>query len=522
MASAAARIDELEQANALLRETVGELRRKLEWYERQLFHRTSERRLVFDPDLQRDLFERFGLELPPEREPEEETVVVRRRGPKRRSGATNDSGLRFDENVPVETIEVDDPAIAAIPEDRRVAIGEKVVHRLAQRPGSYVVLRYVTKTWKIKDSKELVSPAPPANVLERSVADVSLLAGILTDKFAWHIPLYRQHQRLEAAGIAVSRSSLTNWARGAIELLRPIYDAQCRSVLESALIAMDETSIKAGRTGPGKMRGAYFWPIFGDRKEIVFPYAPSRAHRHVEAFLGDYEGKLLSDGYQAYEAYAVARGDAVTRASCWAHCRREFENAKSSDPVRCNEALELIGGLYAHEKTIRKEKLTGAAKLAWRREHSVPIVEAFWEWIGAIRGDPSRRPKDPVLLAANYAHNQRAGLEVFLSDPDMPIDTNHLERALRVIPMGRRNWLFCWTELGAEHVGIIQSLIATCRLHGVDPWTWLVDVLQRVASHPAKDVAQLTPRLWKDRFAADPMTSDIGKGQATPTQRLAA
>ena len=116
-------------------------------------------------------------------------------------------------------------------------------------------------------------------------------------------------------------------------------------------------------------------------------------------------------------------------------------------------------------------------QLVWRREHSLPIAEAFWEWIKAIREDPSRRPKDPVLLAANYAHNQRAGLEVFLSDPDMPIDTNHLERALRVIPMGRRNWLFCWTELGAEHVGIIQSLIATCRLHGVDPWTWLVDVL---------------------------------------------
>ena len=188
--------------------------------------------------------------------------------------------------------------------------------------------------------------------------------------------------------------------------------------------------------------------------------------------------------------------------------------------MRCGEALELIGGLYAQERKIRKRGLTGSGKLAWRRERSMPTVEAFWMWIGEIREDPSRRPKDPVLLAANYAHNQRAGLEVFLSDPDVPIDTNHLERALRVIPMGRRNWLFCWTELGAEHVGIIQGLIATCRLHGVDPWTWLVDVLQRVASHPAKDVAQLTPRLWKDHFAADPMTSDIGKGAST--RRIAA
>ena len=93
--------------------------------------------------------------------------------------------------------------------------------------------------------------------------------------------------------------------------------------------------------------------------------------------------------------------------------------------------------------------------------------------------------------------------------PDVPIDTNHLERALRVIPMGRRNFLFCWTELGAQHVGIVQSLIVTCRLQGIDPYTYLVDVLQRVGEHPASRVSELTPRLWKTLFAANPMRSDL-------------
>ena len=101
------------------------------------------------------------------------------------------------------------------------------------------------------------------------------------------------------------------------------------------------------------------------------------------------------------------------------------------------------------------------------------------------------------------------GLEVFLADPDVPIDTNHLERALRAIPMGRKNWLFCWTELGAKHVGIIQSLLVTCRLHGIDPYTYLVDVLQRVGQHPASRVAELTPRLWKQHFADNPLRSDL-------------
>ena len=100
---------------------------------------------------------------------------------------------------------------------------------------------------------------------------------------------------------------------------------------------------------------------------------------------------------------------------------------------------------------------------------------------------------------------------MFLSNPALPLDTNHLERALRVIPMGRKNYLFCWSELGAEQLGILQSLMATCRLQGVNPYHYLVDVLQRVALHPAKDVLDLTPRVWKEKFADKKLTSDLDK-----------
>lgn len=103
-------------------------------------------------------------------------------------------------------------------------------------------------------------------------------------------------------------------------------------------------------------------------------------------------------------------------------------------------------------------------------------------------------------------------MEVFLDDPEVPIDTNHLEHGLRPIPMGRHNWLFCRSEVGAEHVGIIQSLITTCQLQGLDPYTYLVDVLQRVGIHPASRVLELTPRLWKAHFADDPLPSDIERG----------
>jgi transposase len=145
----------------------------------------------------------------------------------------------------------------------------------------------------------------------------------------------------------------------------------------------------------------------------------------------------------------------------------------------------------------------------YRLTHSKPKVEVFFDWLDRQFQRQGFTPSNPFIKALNYVRERRLGLEVFLIDPDVPIDTNHIERALRVIPMGRKSWLFCWTELGARHVGIIQSLVVTCRLHGVDPYTYLVDVLQRVAEHPASRVAELTPRLWKQQFAGNPLRSDL-------------
>ena len=134
---------------------------------------------------------------------------------------------------------------------------------------------------------------------------------------------------------------------------------------------------------------------------------------------------------------------------------------------------------------------------------------AFFGWVFEQRKRLDLLSSDPFAKALVYAAEREASLKIFLGDPDVPIDTNHLERALRVIPMGRRNWLFNWTELGAQHVGVIQSLLVTCRLHGVDPYAYLVDVLQRVSLHPTRDVEELTPRRWKVLFASNPLKSDL-------------
>ena len=275
--------------------------------------------------------------------------------------------------------------------------------------------------------------------------DVSFLAAMLVDKFRYHLPLYRQHQRLQDSGIKVSRGSLTNWAGRAIDLLEPIVQAQAAHVLQSEVLAMDETSIKAGRTAPGKMRQAYFWPVYGDQDEIVFHYAPTRQHHHVETFLNGFKGTLLSDGYAAYEVFAKRHG--LSHAQCWSHCRRNFERAQESEPEAIAAVLALIGSLYAHEKKIRKEHHEGAAKRAYRQQYSTPIVAAFFDWCREQCYRNDLLPKSLLAKAIQYARDRETELKVFVDDPRVPIDTNHLYADIFLMPTLRPKPLISRTAL---------------------------------------------------------------------------
>jgi hypothetical protein len=230
----------------------------------------------------------------------------------------------------------------------------------------------------------------------------------------------------------------------------------------------------------------------------------------VREGLGDSPGNdtvLLSDGYGAYAQYAARTG--ITHAQCWTHTRRYFERAKDIEPAASAEALERIGALYRIEAEIRAQGLTGAAKRDYRLTHAKPLVNAFFAWAERQVERAALLPSNPFTKALHYALERHEALSVYLDDPEVPIDTNHLERALRPIPMGRKAWLFCWSEVGAEAVAILQSLIVTCRLHDIDPYEYLVDVLQRIDRHPAREVHLLTPRLWKQHFAANPLRSDL-------------
>lgn len=266
----------LHAANGDLKEEVKSLRQQLDWLKRQVFGRKSEKIIFDSPD-------QLGLGFFDEdRQPfllRETEEITYSRGKKRRDNTVTDSGLRFDDTVPVEVINVPAPELSGENSDDYEVIGEKVTRRLAQRPGSYVVLEYHQPVVKNKIDKTLKTAIAPGAVLERTFADVSFLAGLLVDKFRYHMPLYRQHQRLADAGITLSRVTLTNYTLRSIELLRPIYDAQWRHILQSRVLAIDETPVKAGRKQkkkrkqPGQMKTTYFWPIYGEAHEVCFSWS---------------------------------------------------------------------------------------------------------------------------------------------------------------------------------------------------------------------------------------------------------
>ena len=322
---------------------IATLRHQLEWFNRQIFGQKSERRLVASSESQLSLGEEFTAKSEQLNAGKKTRIAEHDHTTKPKDESSNDeSALFFDESkVPVETIYLDPVTATGLNKDEFEIISEKITYRLAQRPGSYVVTKYIRPVLKLRETGTLVSIPAPEGIIKGSRADVSFQAGIVVDKFAYHQPLYRLHRKLTDQGFKLSRQWLTQLMQQTIEALIPIFDAQFDSIRRSRVKCMDETPIKAGVASPGKMKAAYFWPVYGELDEICFKFYPDRSAKNVEHALGlspPKDGVLLTDGYAAYKQYAKKVG--LTHAQCWAHTRRKFFDSQDIEPERAKEALD--------------------------------------------------------------------------------------------------------------------------------------------------------------------------------------
>jgi transposase len=321
-----------------------------------------------------------------------------------------------------------------------------------------------------------------------------LLAFVLTAKYCDHLPLYRLENIFARQGLEISRSTLCGWVASASELLAPIFDDLRRSVLSSKVLHGDDTPVLCleNSHGGGRKQG-YLWVYVGDRDEVVYDFTLSRGRDGPNQFLREWKGKLQVDGHTSWEDL-FARGD-VVEAGCWAHARRYFFDAAPSDTARATRMLALIQRMYAVEREAKDAELDADKRGDLRREQTRPILAEIRALLDELA--PQALPKSDLGRAIGYANNQWNALVRFADDGELAIDNNSAERGMRDVAVGRKNWLFTGSPEGGRRAALLYSLINSCKLQKLDPFEYMRDVIDRVSTHPASRVAELTPRGWK-------------------------
>jgi transposase len=295
--------------------------------------------------------------------------------------------------------------------------------------------------------------------------------------------------------VPVNDSTLGDLFHATARASNVLYERLLVLVAGNPLVLADETTMPV--QAKGKTRTAWIWDFIAkdaDEKALIaYVYSTSRSGETPVRVLADTVGKLLVDGYTAYNEVTVPGGR--ERAGCLAHARRKFFEALAKAPAEAGAAMGFILDLYRVE---RAAWVTGIertpAHLAMRQERSRPVMDAFRAWLEAEQ--PKHLPKGPMGVAIKYALNQWDALSLFLTDPALPLDNNESERALRVCALGRKNFLFVGSDGAGENLAGLYSLIATCEANGVNPVEYLADVLIRVQTHPASQLDELLPHRW--------------------------
>jgi transposase len=394
---------------------------------------------------------------------------------------------------------------------QRHPIGEEVSEQLDYRPASLFVVEHVRIKVACRHCQGHVAVADkPPQPIEKGRPGPGLLAQVITSKFADHLPLYRQEGIFARHGVELSRKTLCGWMAQSAWLLEPIWKAMKAEVLRSRVIQTDDTTVPVLDRRSDRARTARLWVYLGDRDHpyIVYDYTADRSRDGPERFLGDYRGYLQADAYSGYDRI-YSRG--VVEVGCFAHARRKFYDARTSDPQRAHEALARIRALYEVEAAAKD--LEEAGRLALRRELSAPLLERLGTWLE----EQARLvlSKSPIGAAFGYARSNWVALGRYIEAGFLNIDNNASERAMKPVAIGRRNWLFAGSEGGGRTAAILFSLASTCRSLRIDPFVYLRDVLEGVCTHPARRIAELLPDRWRVQHSG-PGSAVAGRGCVPP------
>jgi len=400
----------------------------------------------------------------------------------------------------------------ALPEAQRLCpdcgdvcqqFGADVSEQLDYHPASLFVWQHVRFKYACPKCHDHVTQAPaPVAVIDKGLPGPGLLAQIGASKYADHLPLHRLERILGRHGIELSRSTMCGWMAQVADLFRPVVELMAAQVRQSRMLHTDATKMPyLDPQAPGRALSGQMWLYYGDREHPfnVFDFCGDHSGRGIDAFLRDnhYRGYLNADALNVYDHLFVS--GAIVEVGCWAHCRRNFYEAKESDPVRAHLVLARIRQLYEVEKETKKilaqRELQGdaadALHLQLRQEKSRAVTTQLQQWLET----EARQllPKSPMGQAAAYALRHWQALTRYLDDGFLDIDNNVAELTLRHIAIGRKNWLFAGSRHGAQTAAILFTVTSTCHRHRRDAFAYLRELLQRLAHQP-----QPEPEILRD------------------------
>lgn len=407
------------------------------------------------------------------------------------------SRKRLPAGLPRETVRIEPvETVCPVCSGELATLGETLSEQLDIINNAFRVIETVRPKLACRKCDAIVQAPLPAKPLDRSYASPGLLARILVSKYAEHTPLYRQSEIYARHGLALSRNTMVRWVQSLAEKLSPLAVALNGYVLEAGKVHADDTPVKVQSPGAGKTRTGRLWVYVRDDRNagssmpaaVWFAYSPDRKGEHPQRHLAEYRGVLQADAYGGYDA--LYENGRVTEAACLAHARRKIHDEHVRRPTDLTrEALRRIAALYAIEADIRGSP--AEVRLAVRKEKSCPLMQSLYDWIQVQMKTLSVHAE--MSKAFGYMLKQWDALNVFCSDGWVEIDNNICENALRCVALGRRNYLFFGSDNGGGAAAIIYSLLGTCKLNGVEPESWLRDVLGKINDWPSNRVHELLP-----------------------------
>lgn len=483
----------LEQQKEELELTIKELMNRL-------YGRRSERLKVSPDQLALDFGEGDIVEVIPD-VTEDEEFVAEHEEKKKRRGRRKKRGGRFPDDLERRTERIEPILPDGIRPEDCVQIGVDVVEIMEfDRPRLWV-RRIEYPKYRIPSQPQLkvVQGERVPSLIPGGSFGFGIAAEVLFNKFALHVPLYRQQDPFAQLGWAPHRSTLCQIVVNSAELLRPLAMFETERVLSSLVINTDDTEVTLLTPGEGKgSRKARLW-IYRSNEEHArynaFAFTTSRARAGPDQFLSEFHGTICGDCYSGYVNIEQVTNGRIAFSACNSHARRYVFNAREQQAQLSSEITALYHMLYDIEE--RAHRLDPVARLLLRRQESVPLMKRM-EVVINSRTALKLLPKSKLGRALSYMRNNWEALKRFLSDAQLPIDNNEAERDLRRVALGRKNWMFVGSEAGGERTAIILTIVASAHRHDLDVWAYLRDVLERLATGDTT-LEELLPDVWKTK-----------------------